>query len=66
MERIANTLLPARMFVLCSAVCLGNGFVGSFYFDEILKQVQNDGKAQRQKVSAFFKLLLCGIESFMQ
>ena len=26
MERIANTLLPARMFVLCSIVTYGNGF----------------------------------------
>jgi hypothetical protein len=59
-----NTLLPARMFVFCSVVCFGNGFVGSSYYYEILKQVQNDDlKAQRQKVSAFFKLLLCGIGS---
>jgi len=64
MERIANTLLPARMFVLCTDVCFGNGIVGSSYFDEILKQVQNDVlKAQWQKGSAFFKLLQCGIGS---
>jgi hypothetical protein len=60
MKRIANTLLPARMFVLCSAVCYGNGFVDSSHFDEILKQVQNDVlKTQWQKVSAFFTSSYC-------
>jgi hypothetical protein len=65
MEQLTNTLLPARMFVVCCVYSNGNGFVGSSYFDETLKQVQDDAKAQRQKVSAFFKFLLCGIGSCM-
>jgi hypothetical protein len=36
-------LITCRMFLTCSTVLYGNGFVGSSYFDEIMKQVQDDG-----------------------
>ena len=45
MERIVNTLLPARMFVLCSAVCYGNGFVSSSN-DDALRHAQGDDDNQ--------------------
>jgi hypothetical protein len=69
MEQLTNTLLPARMFVVCSNANYGNGIFGSSYFDEILKQVQDDDfkKAQRQKVNTTFSwFLLWGIGSFME
>ena len=46
------------MLFLCSSVPYGNGFVDCFYFDEILKQVQDDGfKKGKGKSKCFFQAL---------
>ena len=56
------------VFLLCTAVPYGNGFVGSSAYDETLKQVQGDVlKRAKAKIKACFsQAFMRGIGSFME
>ena len=60
MEQMTNTLLPARMFVVCSAVSYGNKFQSAKAKSKFLPF------DYAQDRLFFSKFLLCGIGSCMQ
>ena len=52
MERVTNTLLPARMLVACSGFCYENG-VHCTSFDEISRRAEKEVIA-KEKINAYF------------